>query len=96
MKTKQLITIVLSIIASFHTVWAYPVCHITSYYETSKNEPLHHVCGMLQDQNGMIWIATIHRHMGLRNSTNRVSLGISCLRRERPQALAVYHRPSGY
>lgn len=58
MKTKQLITIVLSIIASFNAAWAYPVCHITSYYETSKNEPLHHVCGILQDQNGMIWIAT--------------------------------------
>jgi ligand-binding sensor domain-containing protein len=38
------------------TTIAQPVCHVSSYYNTSNNEPLHHVCGILQDKNGMIWI----------------------------------------
>jgi AraC-like DNA-binding protein len=37
---------------------AQPVCNITSYYKTSSNEPLHHICGILQDKSGMIWITS--------------------------------------
>lgn len=37
---------------------AQPVCRVTSYYEISDNEPLHHVCGILQDSNDMVWIAS--------------------------------------
>lgn len=48
----------IGVIVSLQAAWAHPVCHVTSYYETSRNEPLHHVCGILQDKNGMIWIAT--------------------------------------
>lgn len=47
------VTIILSIQAT-----AQPVCRVTTYLETSKNEPIHHVIGILQDKNGMIWITT--------------------------------------
>ena len=48
-----IVTIILSIQAT-----AQPVCQVTTYLETSKNEPIHHVIGILQDKNGMIWITT--------------------------------------
>lgn len=37
---------------------AQPVCHVTTYIETEHNEPIYHVRGILQDNNGMIWITT--------------------------------------
>lgn len=37
---------------------AQPVCRVSSFFETSQNEPIHHVIGILQDKNGMIWITT--------------------------------------
>lgn len=39
-------------------LYSQPVCQLTSYYEVSNNEPIHHLMGMLQDKNGMIWITT--------------------------------------
>lgn len=33
-------------------------CHITSYYDTDTNDPIHHIQGILQDKNGMIWLTT--------------------------------------
>lgn len=37
---------------------AQPVCQVSSYSETSNNEPIHHLMGILQDKNGMIWISS--------------------------------------
>ena len=50
----------LALLAMFFwlSVAAQPVCRITSYYDTSNHDPLHHVCGILQDAKGMIWIAS--------------------------------------
>gem|GEM_PF-1353245 len=37
---------------------AQPVCQVSSYSETANNEPIHHLMGILQDKNGMIWISS--------------------------------------
>ena len=56
--TRQFIFTAIFILLSASGIVAQPVCRVTSYYETSDNEPLHHVCGILQDSNDMIWIAS--------------------------------------
>lgn len=49
---------VLLLLCFWHAATAQPLCHVTSYYETSRHEPFYHVNGMLQDANGMIWVTS--------------------------------------
>lgn len=42
----------------FVAVRAQPWCRVSSYYDTDINEPIHHIQGILQDKNGMMWLTT--------------------------------------
>ena len=55
-KSRVLCASIMLMLCTYAT--AQPVCRVTTYLETSKNEPIHHVIGILQDKNGMIWITT--------------------------------------
>ena len=57
MTKRILILIIFATFLLIH-VASQPVCRITSYYDTSSQDPLHHVCGILQDAKGMIWITS--------------------------------------